>query len=144
MKSCYSYASCLLLLILNPGCGGKDRNWKETIPVQGEVIVDGQPAEGVMVNFNPLAGMDTAQPTSTSAMTDKEGKFKASTYQVGDGVPAGEYQVTFKWPTLNKISMTFDGDKLKGKYSDAQKSQYTITVVSGTPIDMGRIELKGN
>ena len=106
-------------------------------------MVDGAAAEGVMVKFHPVAGMDTEQPTETTALTDKEGKFVASTYEMGDGVPAGQYQVTFEWPKLDKISMSFSGDKLKGRYSKPAKSDYEIDVVSGQPIDMGTVELKG-
>ena len=125
------------------GCGGEKRNWKETIPVTGEVFVGGKAAEGLMVKFVPTAGMDTAQPSETNAMTDDKGKFSASTYQLGDGAPAGEYRLTFTWPKLNKMSMSFDGDSLKGKYDDPEKSDYTINVQSGAPLDLGRIELQG-
>lgn len=131
----------LLLAVVVVGCGD-DRNWKETVPVTGEVLVDGSPADGVKIDFNPVAGIDQAQPTQSTAFTDPQGKFEASTYEVGDGVPPGEYQITFTWPKLNKISMTFDGDDLKGKYSDPKKSKFALTVESGTPVDMGRIELQ--
>jgi hypothetical protein len=124
------------------GCDSRNPNWKETIPVAGQVFVDGQPAEGVTVTFHPVGGMDTAQPTISSSMTNAEGNFAASTYEPGDGVPAGEYQITFTWGTLNKISMTFDGDKFKGRYKDPEKSQFKVTVESGSPVDLGRIDLQ--
>lgn len=124
------------------GCGGNDRNWKETIPVSGSVMVDGKPAEGVMVVFHPEGGMDTAQPTETKSMTDKEGKFVATTYEVGDGAPPGAYKVTLTWPKLNTISMSFDGDKFKGKYAKPDRSKFEVEVTSGgEPVDMGVIEL---
>jgi 5-hydroxyisourate hydrolase-like protein (transthyretin family) len=136
--------SALLLLasLFALGCSKGDPNRKETVQVSGEVFVAGEPAEGVMVAFYPEAGMDKAQPTDTKALTNAEGKFSASTYEVGDGVPLGKYQVTFTWPKLNKISMTFDGDQFKGKYAKPEKSEFSIDVQSGQPIDMGRIELK--
>ena len=124
------------------GCSGPDRNWKETIPVSGVVMVDGEAAEGVMVNFHPVGGMDTEQPTETKALTNQDGSFEASTYEMGDGAPEGEYQVTFAWPKLDKISMSFSGDKLKGRYSKPAKSEFTINVVSGATVDMGTVELK--
>lgn len=124
------------------GCSSRDPNWKETVPVSGIVLADGQPAEGVTVVFNPVAGMDQAQPTVTQSMTDAEGKFSASTYQSGDGVPEGEYKLTFTWGKLNPISMTFDGDKFKGRYKDPKKSDYSVNVVAGDPMDLGTFELR--
>ncbi len=133
---------CCGLMLTLLGCSGRDPNWKETVPVTGQVVVDGEAKEGVMIKFFPVDGMDTAQPTLTSTMCDKEGKFAASTYQPGDGAPPGDYMVTFTLPKLNTISMTFNGDELNGKYSDPKKSEFKISVVSETPLDMGRIELK--
>jgi hypothetical protein len=124
------------------GCESRNPNWKETIPVTGQVYADGQPAEGVQVTFHPVEGMDTAQPTETKSMTDEAGRFAASTYEVGDGVPEGEYQLTFVWGKLNMVSMTFDGDKFKGKYKDPKKSEVSVSVVSGSPVDLGRIDLR--
>ncbi|RMF43230.1 MAG: carboxypeptidase regulatory-like domain-containing protein [Planctomycetota bacterium] len=128
--------------VLVVGCNGNDRNWKETVPVTGVITVNGQPAEGVHVTFHPAGGMDQAQPTETKAITDKEGKFAASTYVLGDGAPPGEYTLTFSWPKLNTISMAFEGDKLKGKYDQPGKSQHKIVVESGQPLDLGTIDLK--
>ncbi|MCA9126209.1 MAG: hypothetical protein KDB22_03950 [Planctomycetales bacterium] len=132
-------ASWLLASVV--GCTSDDRNWKETIPVTGTIFVDGAAAEGVMLTFHPAGGMDKTQPTETTAMTDSEGQFKASTYEVGDGAPVGEYTVTFEWPKLNAVSMRFEGDKFKGKYAKLEKSTYRITVESGKPVDMGRLDL---
>lgn len=132
--------ACVALL---PGCSGDDRNWKETIPVTGLVLVDDKPAEGVMLTFHPDGGWDTAQPTETKAMSDKEGKFAASTYEIADGAPKGNYTLTIEWPTLNKISMTFDGDALGGKYSKPAKSEYKLEVISGQSVDLGTLKLQG-
>ena len=132
----------LLVLLLLLGCSKEDRNWKETVPVTGEIYVKGKAAEGVHVTFHPEGGLDTTQPTETKAMTGKDGKFAASTYEVGDGATLGVFRLTFTWPKLNQISMTFDGDTFKGRYSKPERSKHTITVKSGEPIDLGRIELK--
>lgn len=143
MKSHERIVGLLLVVVAVSclGCSGEDPNRKETVPVSGQVTVKGEAAEGVMLTFVPVGGIDKAQPTVTTALTDKDGKFKASTYDVGDGVPLGDYTVTIKWPKLNKMSMAFEGDLLKGKYDDPQKSPYELTVVSGPAIDMGQIDL---
>ncbi|MFK7736498.1 MAG: hypothetical protein AB8B50_10735 [Pirellulaceae bacterium] len=132
----------LLATFLSAGCSQTDPNRKETVEVSGEVYVAGKPVEGVMVGFHAESGLDKAQPTNTKALTNADGKFSASTYEVGDGAPLGKYQVTFTWPKLNKISMTFDGDQFKGKYDKPEKSRFTIDVQSGQTVDMGRIELE--
>ena len=82
-----------------------------------------------------------AEPTLTATRTDENGKFSASTYDAGDGAPEGEYSVTFEWNKLNTVSMSFDGDKLDGKYNDPKKSTFKIKVEDGKPADMGKIEL---
>ena len=75
-------------------------------------------------------------------MTDVEGKFAISTYQSGDGLPEGEYALTFMWGQLNLISKSYGGpDKLNGRYLNAQTSEHRVTVEAGDPIDLGRIEL---
>ncbi|MCR9296293.1 MAG: hypothetical protein NXI32_26580 [bacterium] len=132
----------LLSLVFVLGCESRNPNWKEVTPVTGVVMADGKPAEGVNVFFNPVEGIDTVQTTITKGMTDPEGKFSASTYELNDGAPEGEYKLTFKWQKLNPISMTFDGDKFNGRYADEKKSEYSVTVTSGPPLDLGVFELR--
>ncbi|MBI2481883.1 MAG: hypothetical protein HYV60_25520 [Planctomycetia bacterium] len=109
--------------------------------MNGEVVVDGQPASGVSVTLHDVKGIDGQQPTFSSATTDESGKFSVSTYDAGDGVPVGEYVLTFTWGEFNVVSRSMEGDKLNGKHSDPKTSEHKVTVVAGTPTDMGRIEL---
>jgi len=96
----------------------------------------------LQVACHDVKGIDTAAPTVSSAMTGPDGKFAISTYQSADGVPAGDYVLTFTWGTFNMISKSYGGpDKLKGRYADLQKSQHRFTVEPGKPTDLGRIEL---
>lgn len=119
-----------------------DKNRKETYPVTGEIYVDGQPAEGLAVRCTNVNGLDQEQPTISSAFTDKEGKFEISTYETADGVPEGEYILTFEWGKWNLVSGSYGGpDKLNKRYSDAKKSEHKFTVVTGQPNDLGRIDL---
>jgi hypothetical protein len=75
-------------------------------------------------------------------MTGPDGKFAISTYQSADGVPAGEYLLTFVWGRFDMISKSYGGpDKLNGRYADHQKSEHRVQVESGKPTDLGRIEL---
>lgn len=129
------------LIALVAGCsGGDDR--KPTYPVTGVVIVDGQPAEAVRITLNDVKGMDPNQPTFSETFSDKDGKFSVSTYEKGDGVPEGEYTLTFYWGTINPFNMQYGGeDKLKQKYTDPATSKISVKVEKGKPADMGRIEL---
>ncbi len=126
-------------------CSKKQPDRKETFPVSGEVYVDGKPGGTIKVDLHDVKGVDTKQPTYSSAFTDDNGKFVVSTYEQGDGAPEGEYAVTFVWGQLNLMSMQYGGpDKLKGKYSDPAKSQFRVTVKKGQTANIGRVDLKTN
>jgi hypothetical protein len=123
-------------------CGGDDQSRKETFAVQGEVFVDGQPAEQVAIRCIDVAGIDKEAPTTSAAFTDEDGKFEISTYESADGVPEGEYVLTFEWGQWNAVSGAYGGpDKLKNRYKDPRKSQTRFKVEKGKPTDLGRIEL---
>ncbi|MHB8973049.1 MAG: hypothetical protein ACYC3X_06960 [Pirellulaceae bacterium] len=142
MKARLSLWGLMLLVCSLTACGPQGPPRKETFPVTGEVVVDGRPAAALQVTLTDLKGMDKQMPTYSSAMTDDNGKFAVSTYKQADGVPEGDYAVTFVWGELNLFSMQYGGpDKLKDKYNDPKKSTFQIKVVKGKPADMGRLEL---
>jgi hypothetical protein len=115
---------------------------KETFPVKGEVYVDGKPAGSLAVTCVDVKGMDAKQPTNSTAMTGEDGKFEISTYQKADGVPEGEYILTFEWGQLNLINMSYGGpDKLNGRYKESKDSKHRFKVEKGKPTDLGKIEL---
>lgn len=123
------------------GCG-EDSNRKPTYPVTGTVHVDGKPVEGIRVELHDQKGLDPKQPTYSSAFTDAEGKFVLSTYENGDGVPEGNYAITYMWGKLNVMSMAYGGpDKLKNKYVDPKKTPFKLSVTKGKPNDLGVVEL---
>lgn len=64
-----------------------------TFGVKGSFLVDGKPVAGALVTFHPLHD-PSPQATRSYAKTDQEGAFALSTYQIGDGAPAGKYIVT--------------------------------------------------
>ena len=135
------WAMCLFFC----SCSDGPPDRKETSPVTGEVYVDGQLAALLQVKCHNINGLDTADPTVSSAMTDQDGKFAISTYLSGDGLPEGEYVLTFMWGKLNLISKNYGGpDKLKDRYRDPQKSDYQVQVKAGVLSDLGRIELSTN
>jgi len=122
-------------------CSKRDYG-KETIPVTGEVYVDGSPAAELNVTLHNVNGMDASVPTVSATFTKEDGTFALSTFEEGDGVPVGEYVATFEWGQFNALSRSYEKDKLKGKYKDPKKSEFKVSVVEGQPTDMGRIDLK--
>lgn len=77
-------SACGLLALT--GCGGSGIG---TVPATGQILVDGQPMEGVMVIFNPT----TEGGRAASGRTDAEGNFVLTTVENGDGALPGSYQV---------------------------------------------------
>ena len=131
-------AGCLLLC----SCGEKEAFRKETSPVTGEVYVDGEPAAKLQVKCHEVGGIDKEHATFSQAFTDEEGKFEIATYEAADGVPEGEYVLTFMWGQLNVLSGVYGRpDKLNDRYAEPSSSQQRFKVEKGKPTDLGRIEL---
>ncbi|MES2789750.1 MAG: hypothetical protein V4719_09020 [Planctomycetota bacterium] len=130
----------ILLGLMCCGCTKEGPDRKETSKVTGQILVDDKPADMLAVQCHNTAGVDIAEPTYSACFTDKDGKFALSTYEKGDGVPPGDYVLTFFWGRF--ISMRYDGpDKLNKRYEDEKKSEVKFTVVSGQPTDLGQIKL---
>mgnify|MGYP003574660085 CR=1 FL=1 len=134
------FAVCAMFCLVLSSCGGDEQFRKETYPVSGEVYVDGQPAAALAVRCINVNGLDAEHPTTSSTFTDEEGKFEISTYESADGVPEGEYVLTFQWGKWD-LSGSYSGDKLNGRYKDPKASQHPVTVEEGKPTDLGRIDL---
>ena len=133
----------IVVLLSATGCGrSKGPERKIVTPVKGIILVDAQiPATPVSIACQPIAGIDIENPTYSQCVSNEDGTFQLSTYETGDGVPAGEYALTFTWGQFNKIAMTYSGDKFKGKYDGVTKSPTRFTVIDGEPLDLGVINL---
>ena len=132
-------AICCLLLC---SCGKREPYRKDTYPVTGEVYVDAQPAAELQVYCHSVAGIDAMDPTVSSALTDKTGKFEISTYESADGVPEGEYVLTFTWKEYSPITGGYDGkDKLDGRYSNPKQSRFRFKVEKQKRTELERIHL---
>lgn len=132
---------CVSLVLLS-GCrdeGPRGGPRIETFPITGQVTVDGNPTETLLVVANPVG--KAAVPTTISSFTDKEGKFSISTYESDDGAPEGDYKLTFKWGQWGMNGRYGGPDKLNDRYTDPEKSEIAVTVKKGEPIDLGTIQL---
>jgi hypothetical protein len=135
--------TCLLPVSLS-ACSKPQQFRKPTIKVTGDVLVDGkEPDTPVQIECVNTAGMDKEHPTLSRSETNELGAFTFSTYQQGDGVPPGDYVLTFKWQQFNLMSRSYGGpDKLKGRYADPKKSEHKFSVKEGDePLDLGTIKL---
>lgn len=129
---------CLCLVVA--GCGRKGPPRKETFPVKGTLWIDGKPVGNVAVRCVSVQKLDATTPPS-STFTRDDGTFEISTYEKSDGVPEGEYVLTFQWGEHDLISRAYVGDKLGGRYADPKKSTIRFKVEKGKPVDLGKIEL---
>ena len=117
---------------------------KPTFPVIGRVTVDGAvPSSSVQVQCHRTGALDAEHPTFSQTETKEDGTFEISTYESGDGVPAGDYVLTFAWQEFNLFDRSYSGpDKLNNRYSDPKTSQFKVTVKEGdAPTDLGEIKL---
>ena len=77
------------------GCSDADRY--DTTPVRGVVTCQGKPVANGTVNFTPMPNQgkaDGRRGRVALGMTDKDGRFKLTTYQNDDGAIVGKHTVT--------------------------------------------------
>jgi hypothetical protein len=116
----------LVLAVAAAGCGGDGR--PPVYPVTGQVLVKGKPADGAFLVFHPAdgGGPDAHRPYAT---TDETGTFRLTTFDSGDGAPAGKYRVTVVWRPKPKSTIEAEGpDRLAGRYADARTTKLEATV----------------
>lgn len=123
--------SGLILIVLAApltlGCG---QDWKaDTHPASGRVSIDGQAAAGVLVQLHPVGNGPDERNSRPWALVQGDGTFTLSTYQSGDGAPAGEYAVTLTWPDDPSVpSMT---DRLGSRYAEPARSPWKVAIREG-------------
>jgi hypothetical protein len=115
------------------GCGGGPKR-PPTFAAKGTIKQKGQPVAGALVVFHPLdkGRENDAKPVAT---TKDDGSFALTTFDEGDGAPAGEYGVTVVWneqPKAGKMSLSGEGgsgtDRLGGRYGDPRSPKLKANV----------------
>ncbi len=135
---------CATVLV---GCG---KSRKGLVPAQGVLTLNGAPVEGATVIFSPKTFGGEA--VTSSAVTDKDGKFKMSTDKPGDGIFPSEYAVTVMKDVIEGgISLEEAKDRIENpdkyrgekdpeqtvihhipvKYADMNTSGLSVTVPAG-------------
>jgi len=151
-RDCRSGMLCLGLVILL-GCG-PDRI--KVYPVNGKVLYKGKPAAGARIIFHPQGGSDKMMQERPVGFAGDDGVFQLTTFDSGDGAPAGEYIVTVKWtggarqpsygaadenaPPEDPRDRVRRKDRLKGKYWDPRKSELRAAIDEG-PNDLSPFDL---
>ena len=131
-------------LLVCVSCGGG----KKYYPVRGSVLVNGKPAEGVTVLFNPVESSEPS-PEHPTAGTKADGSFELGTYVTKDrilkaGAPAGTYVVTCIWLPPDAGSMGAGSsvpDKLNWKFVDPKKSKLRVEIPEHA-MDLAPFELE--
>jgi len=148
---------CQLALIC--GCKGDAPppvEKKPVFPVSGIVHIDGKPVANVNLFLSPQDAAPSDQTTiytaSANAVTDEAGKFSFGTYAAGDGLPVGNYVISFYWDGGVVIPMIRDNDdppkltpaadSFNRKYGTPANSKQQFTVEDGKPVDLGVLDLK--
>ncbi|QDU09192.1 hypothetical protein [Gimesia aquarii] len=116
---------------------------KKTYPVKGKIMVDGkEPDFPLQITCHNTGEIDTEHPTASGSISKRGGTFELSTYTTGDGIPPGDYVLTFVWKKFDVMSRSYTGpDKLNKRYDEPEKSDIKFSVVEGKPTDLGVIEL---
>src|SRR5579872_201629 len=75
--------------------GGKSDDGRFAVyRLRGELQLDGEPAFGAAIILHPEDASVSVRP---KASVKADGKFDLTTYQPGDGAPAGRYVATVEW-----------------------------------------------
>jgi hypothetical protein len=107
------------------------------VKVKGLVFVDGKAASGVVLTLHP----DAPGPSLSTGISQADGTFQISTYELGDGAPVGSYQVTCVWSEFNLVTRSQEGDRLGGRYASAKTTPIHFDIIDAPMFDAGRIDL---
>jgi len=131
------------------GCSQSSSDKIAVYPVNGQVLYDGKPAEGVQVFLYPTAApMVPEVPQHPNGVTGADGRFTLTTFKEGDGAAEGGYQVILLWPSgkVEEEEGEADSDRFQGWFdlahsklsaniqpSDNVLKPFLIPVIKGPP-----------
>ena len=84
-----SVSFLILISLIITGCSGDDRG---LAPVSGTVLFNGKPLPNAGIIFTP----DEDNTRVGVGSTDKDGKYKLTSFQINDGAKIGKYAITIR------------------------------------------------
>lgn len=124
-------AALVALVALVAGCE-KPSNRVPVYPAGGTLTHNDKPAVGAIVILHPSD--PAAAPIKPRGKVGADGTFRLTTYETGDGAPAGEYAVTVYWPKPPAPGQpdNDDGpDLFNGKHLRPEAPVARVTVAAG-------------
>lgn len=121
------------LLATTVGCSKSDRGDRvETHPVKAAITFQGKPIPGAFVVFHPKTPQGGNVP-NPRGMVSKDGHFSVTTFDGGDGAPAGDYVLTVQWykPIKSGGDIVSGPNVIPRKYTDPKTSDVVIQVAAG-------------
>jgi hypothetical protein len=129
--------TALALLVSLSGCSGG--GGFAVAPVRGKVTFDGQPVQGGVITFRPVAAQaDAAREAGkpASAEVGNDGTFVLSTYGSQDGAVVGRHQVTYT--PVSKGAESYEDTPAPSPYIGLVPEPAEVEVKSGA----NQIEIK--
>lgn len=133
-------ALSLAVAVWTIGCSSKEAWHSDLVPAVGSVTVNGEIPVGAIINLHPVKGDIDKRASRPSALVAEDGTYTLTTYEYGDGAPAGEYAFTILWPQDPKMG-GLSPDRLGRVYATPAVSKLVVTIPSdGSPIEPVAIE----
>jgi hypothetical protein len=114
------------------GCAEAKPERVPVFPTTGKITFQGQPIPGAFVTLHPKTPQGENVPNPRASVT-QDGSFKVTTYDSGDGAPAGNYVLTVLWykPIKNGADSVAGPNVIPPKYSKPETSDKEVILVAG-------------
>jgi hypothetical protein len=112
------------------GCSKAD-NHVPVYPVTGKIQYQGKPINGAFVTLEPKTHVEGVPGSRATVQAD--GTFAVTTFNGGDGAPAGEYTLAVQWskPILRNNEYVGSPNLLPAKYASPKTSGLIVSVAAG-------------
>ena len=125
MRACSTLLWVPLIWVM-AGCAGRDSERAKVYPVHGAVFFNGKPATGAVVRVHGVEANGGA--VLPRAVVQKDGTFSLTTYEAGDGVPAGRYRASVYWRQQGREEEQEGPSLIPERYSRPETSGLEIEI----------------
>ena len=120
----------ILAVAAGLACTGCGEDWQaQTYPAHGRITINGEPPAGAVVELRSTGEQPDVRNSRPWGIVQEDGSFTLSTYEKGDGAPAGSYKVVVRWPP--DVSQPSLADRLNGAYANSEGSQWSVEIAEG-------------